>query len=86
MNFREYVLETFDSRASLTSGRLETLERILKEYNATKYTKQQFYEEFGLEGIEFFEMIDFLVDIRNKERIVEFGNKFNTEEEQKSLI
>lgn len=85
MNFKEYVIRTFDMMADLTEGRLAYLNKMLNRYNASRYTKQQFYEEFGLEGIDYFSLLDFLTDEKNEEKIVEFGNKFNTVNEQKSL-
>ena len=85
MSFKDYVIKTFDMIADLTEGRLAYLNRMLERYNASKYTKQQFCEEFCLEGIDFFSLLDFLTDSENDEKLIEFGNKFNTVEEQKSL-
>ncbi len=85
MSLKSYVIETFDKVADLSEERLAYLNTLLDRINASKYTKQQFCEEMGVDDINFFSLLAMLFDDRNNDRFVEFGNKFNTVEEQISL-
>ena len=85
MNFKEYIINMFDKVADLTEERLAYLNKMLDNMNASRYTKQQFCEEFGFEDIGFFTLLAFLLDEKYTDEFVEFGKKFNTVQEQKLL-
>ena len=85
-SLKEYILETYDRYANLSSQSYANLVKLLDDYNASKYTRLQLCEEFGLEGISFYYLLKILVDPKNYNVLVAFGKKFTNEKVEKLLF
>ena len=85
-SLKEYMLETYEQYADLSSARYRELNYLLDAYGAYKYTRLQFCEEFGLEGVSFYRLLKVLTSPKNFKPLVAFGRKFTNEKVEKSLF
>ncbi len=76
MSLKVYILENYDKYFEMSSSRYKELNQLLDEYNASRYTKQQFCKQFGLSDIGFFQLLRILVNYKNYKALVDIGQKF----------